>query len=57
MKKLTLLLSAVLLLALLPVRAMAVDIPITSRAAILMDKETGEILYAQNEHERIRTIF
>ena len=53
MKKLTLLLSAVLLLALLPVRAMAVDIPITSRAAILMEKETGEILYAQNEHEKL----
>ena len=53
MKKLTLLLSAVLLLALLPVRAMAVDIPITSRAAVLMEKETGEILYAQNEHEKL----
>lgn len=53
MKKLTLLLSAVLLLVLLPVRAMAVDIPITSRAAILMEKETGEILYAQNEHEKL----
>ena len=53
MKKLTLLLSAVLLLVLLPVRAIAVDIPITSRAAILMEKETGEILYAQNEHEKL----
>lgn len=53
MKKLTLLLSAALLLALLPVRAMAVDIPITSRAAVLMEKETGEILYAQNEHEKL----
>ena len=53
MKKLTLLLSAVLLLVLLPVRAMAVDIPITSRAAILMEKETGEILYAQKEHEKL----
>lgn len=54
MKKLTLLLSAVLLLMLLlPARAMAVDIPITSRAALLMEKETGEILFAQNEHEKL----
>lgn len=54
MKKLTLLLSAVLLLmSLLPVRAMAVDIPITSQAALLMEKETGEILFAQNEHEKL----
>ncbi len=54
MKKLTLLLSAGLLLSLLlPARAMAVDIPITSRAALLMEKETGEILFARNEHEKL----
>lgn len=53
MKKLTLLLSLVLLLELLPVQAMAVEIPITSRAALLMEKETGQILYAQNEHEKL----
>lgn len=54
MKKLTLVLSAaLLLLSLMPVRAMAVDIPITSRAALLMEKETGEILFAQNEHEKL----
>lgn len=54
MKKLTLVLSvALLLLSLLPMRAMAVDIPITSRAALLMEKETGEILFAQNEHEKL----
>ena len=54
MKKMTILLSVVLLLSLLvPVRAMAVDIPITSRAALLMEKETGEILFAQNEHEKL----
>ena len=33
------------------VPAFAVDIPLTSHAALLMEKETGEILFAQNEHE------
>ena len=28
-----------------------VELTLTSRAALLMEKETGEILYAQNEHE------
>ena len=47
MKKMAILLSAALLLTvLLPTRVMAVDIPITSRAALLMEKETGEILFA-----------
>ena len=54
MKKMAILLSAALLLTvLLPTRVMAVDIPITSRAALLMEKETGEILFAQNEHEKL----
>lgn len=53
MKKLTLLSAVLLLSLLLPVRAMAVDIPITSQAALLMEKETGEILFAQNEHEKL----
>lgn len=54
MKKMAILLSVALLLTVLaPTRTMAVDIPITSRAALLMEKETGEILFAQNEHEKL----
>ena len=40
-------------LALRPVRAAAVELPITSRAALLMEKSTGQILYARNEHEQL----
>ena len=40
-----------LLAALLPGRAEAVELPISSQAALLMEKKTGEILYAKNEHE------
>ena len=39
--------------ALLPARAAAVELPIASQAAILMEKETGRILYAKNEHEKL----
>ena len=45
------LLSLCLLWASLPGRAEAVELPIESRAAILMEKKTGQILYAKNEHE------
>lgn len=31
----------------------AVEIPLTSHAALLMEKETGQILFAQNEHEAL----
>ena len=46
------LLAALCLLALLPT-AGAVELPLTSRAALLMEKTTGEILFAQNEHEAL----
>ena len=45
------LLAALCLLALLPTTADAVELPLTSRAALLMEKTTGQILFAQNEHE------
>ena len=45
------LLAAVTMAAMLPVRAAAVEIPITSKSAVLMEKTTGEILFAQNEHD------
>ena len=47
------LLAALCLLALLPTTAEAVELPLTSRAALLMEKTTGEILFAQNEHEAL----
>lgn len=40
-------------LALRPVDAAAVELPITSRAALLMEKSTGQVLFAQNEHEQL----
>ena len=54
MKKLIGALLAVLcLLALLPTTADAVELPLTSHAALLMEKTTGQILFAQNEHEAL----
>ena len=47
------LLAALCLLALLPTTADAVELPLTSRAALLMEKTTGQILFAQNEHEKL----
>ena len=47
------LLTALCLLALLPTTAEAVELPLTSRAALLMEKTTGQILFAQNEHEAL----
>ena len=47
------LLAALCLLALLPTTADAVELPLTSRAALLMEKTTGQILVAQNEHEAL----
>ena len=45
--------AALLLGALLPARAYAVELPIRSEAALLMEKETGRVLYAKNEHEKL----
>ena len=47
------LLAALCLLALLPTTADAVELPLTSRAALLMEKTTRQILFAQNEHEAL----
>ena len=47
------LLAALCLLALLPTPAEAVELPLTSRAALLMEKTTGQILFAQNKHEAL----
>ena len=47
------LLAALCVLTLLPRTAGAVELPLTSRAALLMEKTTGQILFAQNEHEAL----
>ena len=47
------LLAALCMVTLLPVPAAAVELPLTSRAALLMEKTTGQILFAQNEHEKL----
>ena len=47
------LLAALCVVTLLPVQAAAVELPLTSRAALLMEKTTGQILFAQNEHEKL----
>ena len=47
------LLAALCLLAPLPTTADAVELPLTSHAALLMEKTTGQILFAQNEHEAL----
>ncbi len=52
-KKVTALLAALYILLLAPVRAAAVEMPLTSRSALLMEKTTGQILFAQNEHEKL----
>ena len=47
------LLAALCMVTLLPVQAAAVELPLTSRAAVLMEKTTGQMLFAQNEHEKL----
>ena len=36
-----------------PAQAQATELPIQSRAALLMEKTTGQVLYARNEHEQL----
>ena len=40
-----------ILLALWPGRAWGVELPVQAEAALLMEKETGQVLYAKNEHQ------
>ena len=46
-------LFALLLLALWPVSVQAVELEIEAPSVLLMEKETGQILYAQNEHQTL----
>lgn len=45
--------AMLLLFALWPAGVQAVELPISSQAAILMEKTTGRVLYAKNEHEAL----
>ena len=45
--------ALLLVLALTPVQAGAVELPIQAEAALLMEKETGQVLYAKNEHQAL----
>ena len=42
-----------LLAALLPVRAQAAELDVGGKSALLMDVETGTVLYEQNAHEKL----
>ena len=42
-----------MLLALWPGRAWGVELPVQAEAALLMEKETGQVLYAKNEHQAL----
>ena len=42
-----------LALSLVPVRADAATLSLASKSAVLMEKSTGTVLYAANEHERL----
>ena len=48
-----LLAAAALAVTLKPAAAGAADLPVTSHAALLMEKTTGQVLFAQNEHEAL----
>ena len=44
----------VFLLLAAPAPVWAVELPIHSESVILMEKETGQVLYAKNEHEKLQ---
>ena len=53
MKRIGILLIVCMLLTLLPAPAMAAGPEVSGKSALLMDMETGTVLYAQNEHARL----
>lgn len=46
--------AAVLAAVLFPARSWAVELPVEAQAALLMEKTTGQVLYAKNEHEQLK---
>ena len=53
MKRIGILLIVCMMLTLLPAPAMAAGPEVAGKSALLMDMETGTVLYAQNEHARL----
>ncbi len=53
MKRVGLILVVCLLATMLPIRAGAVDLNVAGKSALLMDMETGTVLYEKNSHERL----
>ena len=45
--------AAVLAAVLFPAQSGAVELPVEAQAALLMEKTTGQVLYAKNEHEQL----
>ena len=45
--------AAVLAAVLFPARSWAGELPVEAQAALLMEKTTGQVLYAKNEHEQL----
>ena len=45
--------AAGLAAGLFPARSWAVELPVEAQAALLMEKTTGQVLYAKNEHEQL----
>ena len=43
------------LLCCLPLPVHAVELPVEAKAALLMEKETGQVLFAKEEHQRLET--
>ena len=41
------------LLCCLPLPVHAVELPVEAKAALLMEKETGQVLFAKEEHQRL----
>ena len=53
MKRICVILTACLLLALLPAGVGAAQLDVPGKSALLMDLQTGTVLYEQNAHERL----
>ena len=53
MKRVGLIVVLCMVIAMLPVRADAVDMQVPGKSALLMDMATGTVLYEQNPHERL----
>lgn len=53
MKRVGLIVVLCMVIAMLPVRAGAVDMQVPGKSALLMDMATGTVLYEQNPHEKL----